>query len=224
MFRRILLSCFGALSCAAQVPDVIYYNGHIVTMSASQPQAQAVSIKGNHFLLVGSDADVRKAAGPATRQVDLRGRTVLPGLEDSHTHPIMSALSEQEGPIPVMNSIAEVQAYIRKQAAALPPDRLIFVPKVYSTRLTDRRYPTRYEIDEAAPGRLAMTDNGYASVLNSAVLKKLNITRDTPQPADGKIIKDTKGEPTGLVLGAPKLLGSVRQSRKATHADRIWAL
>ncbi len=112
-----------AVSYAAETPDVIYYNGHVITLSASQPQAQAVAIKGNHFLLIGSDADVRKAAGPATRQVDLRGRTVLPGLEDSHTHPITSALSEQDGPIPVMNSIAEIQAQIRKllDAASRPP-------------------------------------------------------------------------------------------------------
>jgi len=209
---------------AAQPPDVIYYNGHIVTLSASRPDAQAVAIRGSRFLLAGSDAEVRKSAGPNTKLIDLRGRTVLPGLNDSHTHPITSALSERDGPIPVMNSIAEVQSYIRQQAAAAPADRLIFVPKVYSTRLRDRRYPTRYEIDEAAPGRLAMTDNGYASVLNSALLKKLNITRETPQPADGKIIKDKQGEPTGLVLGAPKLLGSLRQSRAATHQDRVKAL
>src|SRR5260370_751787 len=69
-----------------------------------------------------------------------------------------------------------------------------------------------------------MTDNGYASVLNSTVLKKLNITRDTPQPADGKILKDSHGEPNGMILGAPKLLASVRQSKKSTHADRLWAL
>ncbi len=225
MLRRVIFGPLFFLAVSyAQTPDIIYYNGRIVTLSAAQPQAQAVAIQGNHFLLVGSDADVRKSAGPATKQVDLHGRTVLPGLEDSHTHPITSALSEQDGPIPVMNSIAEIQAYIRKQAAILPPDRLIFVPKVFSTRLKDRRYPTRYEIDEAAPGRLAMTDNGYASVLNSTVLKKLNITRDTPQPADGKIIKDANGEPNGMILGAPKLLASVRQSKKSTHADRIWAL
>src|SRR5262249_37530934 len=150
----------------------------IVTMSGARPQAQAVAIRGNHFLLVGSDAEVRKTAGPSTKQVDLHGRTVLPGLEDSHTHPITSALSARDGPIPVMNSIAEIQAFIRKQAETTPADHLIFVPKIYSTRLTDRRYPTRYEIDKAAPGRLAMTDNGYASVLNSALLQKLNITRD----------------------------------------------
>lgn len=223
--RAVLLSSFLiAVSYAAENPDTIYYNGHIVTMWAAQPQAQAVAIRGNRFLLIGSDAEVRKLAGPATKLVDLHGRTVLPGLNDSHTHPISSALSERDGPIPVMNSIAEIQAYIAKQAAELPADRVIFVPKVYSTRLKDLRYPTRYEIDKVAPNRLAMTDNGYASVVNSAILKKLNITRDTPQPKDGKIIKDGQGEPTGLILGAPGLLASLRQSKPVTHEDRIWAL
>src|SRR5258708_20884743 len=69
-----------------------------------------------------------------------------------------------------------------------------------------------------------MLDNGYASVLNSVLLKKLGITRDTPQPANGRIEKDGKGEPTGLILGAPQLLQSVRDSRVATDKDRLWAL
>ena len=228
MRLSVFAGLLAAMACAAQTPaaapDVIYYHGRVVTLSASQPEAEAVAIQGNHFLQVGSDAQIRKLAGPRTRLVDLHGRTVLPGLEDSHTHPIAAALSERNGPIPVMNSIAEIQEYIRKQAAALPPDRVIFVPKIYSTRLLDRRYPTRYEIDKAAPGRLAMTDNGYASVVNSVILGKLGITRDTPQPADGKIIKDAKGEPTGLILGAPKLLARFRGSAPATHQERVAAL
>ncbi len=181
-----------AFSLFAQTPDVIYYHGHIVTMSQAQPEAEAVAIAGDRFLKAGSDSEIRALAGSNTKLIDLHGRTVLPGLEDSHTHPITSALSEREGPVPVMHSIAEIQAYMRKQAAVLPADRVIFVPKVYSTRLKDRRYPTRYEIDDAAPGRLAMTDNGYASVVNSKILAELGIARDTPQPDDGKIIKDKK--------------------------------
>jgi predicted amidohydrolase YtcJ len=108
---------------------VVYYNGHFVTMSDAHPTAEAVAIRGNSFLAVGTLADVRFAAGSSARQIDLHGRTVLPGLEDSHTHPITAALSEQDGPIPVIGSIADVQAYIRKQAATTPADRLIFLPE-----------------------------------------------------------------------------------------------
>jgi predicted amidohydrolase YtcJ len=208
----------------AQPPDVIYYNGSIITMSPAHPSAQAVAIRGDRFAAVGSSAEVLKSAGPRTRKVDLAGKCVLPGIIESHVHPISAALAEIDGPLPLLHSIAEIQSYIRAQAQKLPHGRLIFVPKVYSTRLTDRRYPNRYELDEAAPQREAMVDNGYASVLNSALLQKLEITRDTPQPQNGRIVKDEKGEPTGLILGAPQLLGKLRSSRPYTAAERLSSL
>lgn len=209
---------------AQPAPDKIYYNAKVLTMADKQPAAEAFAIRGEHFVAVGSSAAMLALAGPATQKIDLHGRNVLPGLIDSHTHPISSALSEREGAIPVMHSIPEIQAFIRAKAAKLPPDRIIFVPKVYSTRLQERRYPTRAEIDAAAPGRLTMADNGYASILSTALLAQVHITRDTPQPANGKILKDAHGEPTGLVLGAPQLLGKLRASAPATHADKVWAL
>ena len=188
------------------------------------PLADAVAIRGTQFAAVGTSAEVRKSAGPGTRLVDLRGRTVLPGLEDSHTHPIGAAMSEKDGPVPVMHSIAEIQAYLKKLAATTPPEQMIVVPKIYSTRLTDRRYPTRYDLDAAAPGRLTMTDNDYAAVLSSASMSKLGITRDTPPPANGKIIRDARGEPTGLILGARQLLGGYSRNRARSHEDALWAL
>lgn len=217
----VLAAC---LSAQPATDTTVYYNGQIVTMWAAHPVVEAVAIRGNRFLAVGSNADVRRAAGASARLVDLRGRTVLPGLEDSHTHPISSALSEQDRPVPVMNSISDIQAYIKRLATDMPRDRLIFVPKIYATRLSDHRYPNRQELDAAAPDRPAMTDNGYASVLNSVALEKVGVSRDTPEPANGKIIKDSKGEPTGLILGAPQLLGELRRARTPTHEDMVWAL
>jgi predicted amidohydrolase YtcJ len=209
----------------AQAPDLILHNGRIVTMSAGLPQAQAVAIREGRFTAVGSNDEIRRLAGPSTRQIDLRGRTVVPGLIDSHTHPIGAALSEQEGEIPVIHSIAELKAYIARAAKTSPPDKLIFIPKVYSTRMREGRYPTRQDLDEAGgANRLIVADNGYAAVLNSAALKKAGITRDTPQPANGKIIRDAAGEPTGLILGAPQLLTAFRSDRPPTHEDRLWAL
>jgi predicted amidohydrolase YtcJ len=205
-------------------PDTIYYNAHVVTMWGDHPEVEAVAIRGDRFVAVGSNSDVRKLAASTTREVDLAGRTILPGLQDSHTHPISAALSEQDRPVPVMNSIPDILAQIRNLSDVTPPDGVIFLPKVYSTRLAERRYPTRYELDKAAPRQAAMTDNGYASVLNSVALERLGIGRDTPQPSNGKIIKDSKGEPTGLILGAPQLLGTLRRAKPVTQDDMIWAL
>jgi predicted amidohydrolase YtcJ len=213
-----------AAAFAQAPPDIIYHNASIITMSPDHPTAQAVAIRGDRFAAVGSNADILKTAGPHTQKVDLAGKCVVPGIIETHVHPIGSALSEIDGPVPVVHSIAELQSYIRAQDKKLPPGRLIFVPKVYSTRLIDHRYPTRYELDEAAPNREVVADNGYAAVINSALLKKLGITRDTPQPDNGRIAKDEKGEPNGLILGAPQILRSVRGSRAASARDRLWAL
>jgi predicted amidohydrolase YtcJ len=224
---------FGAIAMVvaiAQAPavtpaaDTIYVNGHIITMWADRPIVEAVAIRGDRFVAVGDTFDIRRLSGPATRVVDLRGRTVVPGLQDSHTHPISAALSEQARPVPVMRSIADVLAYVRQLAGTIPEGQIILVPKVYSTRLEEHRYPTRAELDGAAPRHVAITDNGYAASLNSLALRKVGITRATPQPPNGRIGRDPSGEPNGLVLGAPQLLTELRRSRPPTHEDMVWAL
>ncbi|HTS61664.1 MAG TPA: amidohydrolase [Candidatus Acidoferrales bacterium] len=213
-----------SLAAPAQQPDTIYYNAHVITVSQSRPSAQAIAIRGDRFAAIGGNDEVLKTAGPQTRKVDLAGKCIVPGIIESHVHPIGAALSEIDGPVPLLHSIPEIQAYVREQASKLPVGRLIFVPKVYSTRLKERRYPNRYEVDAAAPGREAMLDNGYAAVLNSTLLRKAGITRDTPQPANGRIERDAQGEPTGLILGAPQLLRPLRAARPYSDKDRLWAL
>jgi len=225
MIRALIALCLTALvPSLALGAEVVFHNGKVVTQWNQHPVAEAFLVSDNRFIKVGTNREVLAAAKPEAKRVDLRGRTVLPGLNDSHTHPIGAALSEFDGPVPVMHSIADVQAYLKKLALQTQRGRVLFVPKVYSTRLMDRRYPTRYELDEAAGDREAMTDNGYASVLNSALLKRLGITHDTPQPANGKIIQDDKGEPTGLILGAGQLLGPLRNSRAFSDVERLKAL
>ena len=224
MKRAFLSLCFPALLGAQEAAGTVYCNGNVITVSDASPRAQAFAVKGNRFLAVGSNEEVLRAAGPGARRIDLKGRTVVPGLIESHVHPVGAAMSERDGPVPVMRSIPEIQAYIRELATRLPPGRILFVPKIYPSRLNERRYPNRYELDAVSGGRLAMTDNGYASVLNSALLSKAGITRDTPQPRNGKIIKDAQGEPTGLMLGAPQLLGAFRASRPRTYEDTLWAI
>jgi predicted amidohydrolase YtcJ len=225
MKNLAVLCLLVAAQAGAQVyPDTIYFNGKVITVSEALPAAQAFAVSGNRFASVGANQAVLATAGPKTRKVDLKGRMVTPGLIEAHTHPVMAAMSERDVPVPVMRTIPEIQEFIRQEVRRLPPDRMIFVPKVYPSRLKERRYPTRYELDAVSGDRLAMTDNSYASVLNSAMLKKLGITRDTPQPDNGKIIKDERGEPTGLVVGAAHILGPLRRSRPQTYEDTLWAI
>lgn len=204
--------------------DTIYFNGNIITMWDRYPNVQAVAIRGDRFVAVGTNTDVLKTAGPGTPKIDLHGQSVIPGLISGHVHPIDAALSEIDGPLPPFYNVADIQAYIREQAGKLPSGQIIRVPTVFATRLAERRYPTRQEIDAAAGGRGAVVGNGYASVLDSVLLKRLGITRDTPQPANGRIVKDRNGDPTGLILGAENLLDRVIPPMPVTPKERLWAL
>ncbi|MFN7926273.1 MAG: amidohydrolase [Bryobacteraceae bacterium] len=217
------LAAIWILPALAAAADAVYFNAKVVTLEGSRI-AEAFLVDNGRFTRVGSSAEVSAAAKPGTARIDLGGRTVVPGLNDSHTHPIMAALAEFDGEVPVMNSIGDVQAYIRKQAAGASRGGVIFVPKVYATRMRERRYPTRHDLDAASGEREAMTDNSYASVLNSRLLKRLGIGRDTPQPPNGKIIKDAQGEPTGLILGARQIVTPVLASREYSDEERLRAL
>ena len=204
--------------------EVMYYNGNIVTMDPEQPIAEAVTIADGRIRAVGTTQEVGRSIGPETKQINLNGRTVVPGLIDSHVHPIGAALAEMDGEIPVMGSFAELQAHVQGEMRKQPGDGLIFVPKVYSTRLDERRYPTRQEIDAWSGPRPVMLDNGYASALNTAALQKAGLSKETPDPADGKIIRDGSGEPTGLVLGARRLVSPLLSERRTTFEDSLEAL
>jgi len=85
---------------------------------------------GDRFAAVGSNAEVLKMAGPATQKIDLGGKCIVPGIIETHVHPIGAALSEIDGPVPVVHSIAELKDYIQTQDKKLPPGRLIFIPRL----------------------------------------------------------------------------------------------
>ncbi len=223
MVTASLLVLLAAQVVASEIPECIYYNGKVIT-AGSIPAAEAFAVKNGRFLAVGSTASLKKTAGPATRMVDLKGRTVLPGLMDSHTHPITAALSERDGAIPTFHTIADVQSYVTRLALATKKDQTIYVPKVYASRLADRRYPTRQDLDKAAPGRIILLDTGYNAVLSSAALEKVGISRDTAQPKNGRIQKDGAGEPNGLILGAAQLWSSLKPAVVASVEDQVQAL
>jgi predicted amidohydrolase YtcJ len=204
--------------------DLILHNGKIVTVDAQFSIRQAVAVKGGKITAVGRDAEVLKERGAATRVIDLKGRTALPGLFDSHVHALEAGLSEYRAPLPALDSFAAVQAYLRERAKSTPKGQWIVVPRTFPTRLAEMAMPTKAVLDVLTEHPV-MFDASYVVIANSLALKMSGITRDTPNPAGGEIVKDAKGEPNGILKNAAGLLkGVTRASSGLTEADRMKAL
>ena len=186
--------------------ELIVINGKVVTVDQAGTIAEAVAIRGGRFVAVGTTDQVREIAGPATRVIDARGRTVIPGLIDSHVHALGVAAAEQTQPFQNLTSIAEVQAWIRQAASARPDGEWIWTPRVFPTRIRERRFPSRAELDAASPRHPVVVDGAYALMVNSAALRAASIDASTANPPGGAIVKDNAGRPTGLLRNVGDLL------------------
>ncbi|MGE5191548.1 MAG: amidohydrolase family protein [Deltaproteobacteria bacterium] len=181
---RVVLA-FGAtfaVLCATAVraedADLILHHGKIVTVDEKFTIAEGLAVKGDRIVAVGTNAEVLKLAGPKTEKIDLKGKTVLPGLADSHVHPTGASVYEFDHPIPEMDTIADVLKYIGSRAAALEKGKWIVVRQVFITRLRDQRYPTRKELDQAAPDHPVLFSTGPDASVNSLALELSGIDKD----------------------------------------------
>jgi len=205
--------------------DFVITNATVVTVDAHHTRARAVAVRGDRIVAIGNRQTLAPLIGPATRVMDANGRMVLPGLIDSHVHAYRASVSELDGPMPVFDSIVEAQQYIREQAAKKPPGSWIVLQRVYPTRLKEGRLPTKAELDDAAPNNPVYWNCGPVSMANSKALEISGITRDTPNPPPGEVVKDPKtGEPTGLLREAAQLLKVGAATRKPTAAEQRRAL
>jgi len=235
--RREFLAAAGAagvgLSAAAAVsraaagaasPDLIVHHGKIVTVDPRFSMAQAMAIAGERIVAVGSNEDVLKLARPATRQIDLGGKTVLPGLIDSHLHPISGAMYEFDHPVPNMETVADVLDYVRSRAAVLPEGEGIVIQQVFITRLRERRFPTRQELDQAAPKHPVCFRTGPDASLNSLALRLSGIDRNfkVTDGQEGFVERDpASGEPTGIVRNGGRFIKVKSSSKSPTPQDRL---
>jgi predicted amidohydrolase YtcJ len=213
------------MTLAAADADLILHGGKIVTVDSGFSIAEAVAVKAGRIVALGPSDDIlARERGPQTQLIDLKGRTVLPGLTDAHVHALGAALSEYREPVALLRSHAEIQAYIRKQAAKTPKGQWIMVPKTFPTRLREMSMPTRQVLD-AATGHPVFYDASYASGVNSYALKISGITKDTPDPPGSRILRDDRGEPTGILTrGATALLKGVPRTRSFNETEKLNAL
>ena len=194
----------GAVPVKAQNADTALVNGKILTLDQGGSLAEALAVRDGKIIAVGRSADIRALAGPATRIVDLGGRTVIPGLIDSHMHAIRAALFyATEVNWIGTRSIREAMARIAAAAKAAKPGQWIIVAGGWTEQqFTERRRPTQAELTAAAPDHPVYIQSFYSAVLLSpAGFKTLGIAADADVPPRGKIERDGAGNPTGWIAG-----------------------
>jgi len=200
--RRQFLGGMCALALEAQQrtdPDVILHNANILTVDETQPRAQAVAIAGGRFLAVGSNDDVRHLAKPGTRQLDIGGKTIVPGFIDAHTHPSYAGIRHLRWVDCDLRSIADIQSAIRERAAKTPAGDWVIGFKYDDTKTREGRRLTREDLDAAAPQHPVFIEHrgGHTAYVNSLALKRTEVTDETADPAGGKFDRDAAGRLTG---------------------------
>lgn len=202
-----------ARPAAAQPPapaDLVVVNARVYTADAGRPLATALAVRGGRLAFVGDDGGARALRGPATRVVDLGGRTVLPGLVDAHGHLLGLGLVLHQVDVAGTRSYAEVVRRVAEHARAHPAagssaaagSAWVLGRGWDQNAWGDTRFPTHEALSAAVPDRPAWIGrvDGHAGLANAAAMRAAGVTRDTPDPAGGRIERDAAGNPTGVFV------------------------
>ncbi|QHE93842.1 amidohydrolase family protein [Pandoraea fibrosis] len=195
-----------ATHASSAAPDVILHNGRFTTLDRTNPTASAVAIKDGRFVRVGRTEDVLPLAGSATRVIDLKGKPVLPGLIDNHLHIIRGGLNfNLELRWDGVRSLADAMSMLKRQVAITPAPQWVRVVGGFTEhQFAEKRLPTIAELNAVAPDTPVFILHLYdRALLNGAALRAVGYTRDTPAPPGGEIVRDSAGNPTGLLLAKP---------------------
>jgi predicted amidohydrolase YtcJ len=205
--------------------DLVIKNANVLTVDSRFSRAEALAIGGGKIVTVGLNEDVSAFIGPQTRVLDAGGKTVMPGLYDSHVHSYRASVSEFSAPVPSLDSLEAAFRYIGEKVKSQPAGSWILLERVYPTRMREGRLPTRAELDAAAPENPVYWNCGPVSMANSKALEVSGITRDTPDPSPGQVVKDPQtGQPTGLLRNAAQLLKFVTSNRQPTPSEQREAV
>ncbi len=220
------LSAFDRKSAATV--DQIYINGKVITVDAKNTVAQAIAIKDGKIVAVGTTAEISKLKNAKTKVVDLAGKTLLPGFVDGHSHfmslGMATTVDLSAPPVGNVKSIPDIVEAIKRyqKAQNIKPGQLITARGYDPDELLEKRHPNKEDLDAAFPDNPIVLRHvsGHMSVVNSYVLNKSNINKETPEPAGGQIVRNKDGEPTGLLL--ERAAGLIKTSgKKLTLEDQL---
>lgn len=185
-------------------PDIIIVNAIVRTMDASLPTAEAIAIHGNRIVAVGSDQEIRKLAGPKTRVIDAKKQLVLPGFNDAHVHFLSGGFQLSGVDLRDASTPEEFAERIRRFAATVQSGRWITGGDWDHERWPAANLPTKELIDRFTPNTPVFVNrlDGHMALANSVALKLAGVTGQTTDPAGGLIVRDAKGEPTGILKDA----------------------
>jgi predicted amidohydrolase YtcJ len=191
-----------ATSALAQPADLALRGGNVITVDNNWRIAQAIAIKDGRFLAVGDDAAIAGHIGPNTQVIELAGKTVVPGLIDSHLHQLFAALNGPAVQLLGSRAVADVQKAIAERVARSEPGKWVMASSGWhESILEEGRMPTRYELDQVSPDNpVFIPRGGHVITVNSKALELAGITKGTPNPDGGVIVRDANGEATGVLL------------------------
>jgi predicted amidohydrolase YtcJ len=197
----------GAVAQAQEgTADLILFNGKITTLDRQNPQAQAIAIRGDRFVAVGTEQDVLRLAAANTARIDLKGRRVIPGLIDSHMHIIRGGLNyNMELRWDGVRSLADAMRMLKDQVARTPAPQWVRVVGGFTAhQFAEKRLPTLDEINAVAPDTPVFLLHLYdRALLNRAAVRAVGYTKDTPDFPGGEIVRGPNGEPNGLLIAKP---------------------
>ena len=221
--RRDFVQSMGSLLALpllrTEEPETILYNGNIWTVDEAQPRAQAVAIRGGRLLAVGSNDDVLPLATARTRKIDLAFKSVLPGFNDAHAHPVSSGVEQLRKVACDIDSIDKIKAALRVRALKTPPGEWV-LGFLYDDGKTPRPI-NRHDLDEAAPDHPVFVHHrgGHTAFVNSMALQLGQVSDQTPDPPGGRFEHDAAGHLTGFVGDAGMQLFLKLIPNKNTRED-----
>ncbi len=214
-----------AHSAAEAAPDLVIVNGNIITVDAAQPRAEAVAVRDGLILAVGNNADMMTLKGPGTESLDLAGATLIPGFIEAHAHLLYLGRALQELKLAKAATFSEVVAMVAQAAQDKPPGEWIIGSGWHQEKWREapepalEGYPTHQALSRVSPDNpvLLYHASGHAALANARAMQLAGLDADTPAPAGGRILRDTHGRPTGVLLDAA--IAPVRQAAEGAQEE-----